>query len=71
MGNCTILMSTLVPHRGETGIHTHPVDEVIYVIIGRSEGEEDGKTFKIGLDNIIYTPEVVRHDCRNFSNETM
>ena len=31
MENYTILMSTLVPHRGETGIHTYPVDEVIYV----------------------------------------
>src|SRR5665648_1162744 len=70
--NCTILMSTIAPHTGKTGIHTHPVDEVIYIITGRGEGEENGKTFKIVPGTIIpvsYThlrAHETRHDlvCR-------
>jgi len=69
--NLTVLMSTLAPHSGRTGVHTHPVDEVIYVITGRGEGKENGKTFKIEPGTIIYAPAGVEHDCRNFSDETM
>jgi len=67
----TVLMSTIAPHSGKTGIHTHPVDEFIYIITGRGEGEEDGKTFKIEPGTIIYAPAGVKHDCRNFGDETM
>ena len=69
--NCTVLMSTIAPHSGKTGIHAHPVDEVIYIITGRGEGEENGKTFKIVPGTIIYARAGVEHDCRNFSDETM
>ncbi|PKP58001.1 cupin domain-containing protein [Candidatus Atribacteria bacterium HGW-Atribacteria-1] len=69
--NVTVAMSTIAPHSGKTGIHTHPVDEVIYVITGRGECEEDRKTFKIEPGTIIYAPAGVKHDCRNFSDETM
>jgi mannose-6-phosphate isomerase-like protein (cupin superfamily) len=45
------------------------VDEVIYVITGRGEGEENGRIFKIEPGTIIYAPAGAKHDCRNFSDE--
>ena len=69
--NFTLLMSTIAPHTGQTGMHTHPVDEFIYVITGRGEGEEEGKTFTIEPGTIIYAPAGVKHDCRNYSDQTM
>lgn len=71
MENCTILMSTLVPCHGRTGVHTHPVDEFIYIISGRGEGEEEGKVYDLVPGTIIYAPAEKKHDCRNFSNEPM
>lgn len=45
------------------------MDEVIYVITGRGEGEENGRIFKIEPGTIIYAPAGAKHDCRNFSDE--
>ncbi len=71
MQNVTVLMSTIAPHTGKTGMHTHPVDEILYIITGRGEGEEKGKTFKIEPGTIIYVSAGVEHDCRNLGDETM
>ncbi len=71
MQNLTVLMSTIAPHAGKTGMHTHPVDEVLYIIAGRGEGEESGKTFEIVPGTIIYIKAGVEHDCRNLGDETM
>ena len=71
IGDLTVLMSTIAPHSGKTGIHTHPVDEIMYIISGRGEGEEAGKTFKIVPGTIIYAPAGVEHECRNLADETM
>ncbi len=71
VANATFLMSTLAPHTGQTGVHTHVVDEIIYVITGRGEGEDDGKTFELMPGTIIYAPAGVKHNCKNFCDETM
>ncbi len=71
VANATFLMSTLAPHTGQTGVHTHVVDEIIYVITGRGEGEDDGKSFELVPGTIIYAPAGVKHNCRNFSDESM
>jgi quercetin dioxygenase-like cupin family protein len=71
MQNITALMSTIAPHTGQTGIHTHTVDELIYVITGRGEGYEAGEKFTIEPGTIIYAKAGVEHNCKNFSDETM
>jgi len=71
MQNCTLLTSIIAPRTGKTGVHTHPVDEYIYIITGRGEGEESGKTFKIEPGTLIYAPAGVEHDCRNLGDDTM
>jgi quercetin dioxygenase-like cupin family protein len=71
VANATFLMSTLAPHTGQTGVHTHPVDEIIYVITGRGEGEDEGKTFMLAPGTIIYAPAGVKHNCKNYSDESM
>jgi len=67
----TFLISTLVPHTGQTGRHTHPVDEIIYVTSGYGEGEEERVTFPIEPGTVIYAKAGVEHDCRNLGDETM
>jgi len=69
--NATFLMSTLVPHTGQTGLHTHTVDEVIYIITGYGEGEEAGTRFRIEPGTLVYVKAGVEHDCRNLGDETM
>jgi len=71
VANATFLMSTLAPHSGQTGVHTHVVDEIIYIITGRGEGEDDGKAFELVPGTIIYAPAGIKHNCRNFSDESM
>lgn len=69
--NFTLLMATIAPHTGQTGIHTHPVDEYIYIITGRGEGKEEEKTFKIEPGTLIWAQAGVKHECRNLGDETM
>jgi len=65
------LAATVAPHLGQTSTHTHPVDEIIYIITGRGECEKDGKTFKIEPSTIIYVKAGIPHNCKNYSDETM
>ncbi|MBC7189339.1 cupin domain-containing protein [Candidatus Aerophobetes bacterium] len=67
----TVLMSTLFPHGGRSGLHTHDVDEIMYIITGRGEGVEGEEVFDIEPGVVFYAPAGVKHECRNFSNETM
>lgn len=67
----TVLMSTIYPHGGQTGIHTHEVDEIIFVTTGRGKGVEGDETFDIQPGTVIYAPAGVEHDCRNLSDQTM
>ena len=67
----TVLMSILFPHGGRSGLHTHTVDEIMYIITGRGEGVEGDDIFEIEPGTIIYAPAGVKHECRNFSDETM
>jgi mannose-6-phosphate isomerase-like protein (cupin superfamily) len=69
--NATFLISTLVPHTGQTGKHTHPVDEIIYIVSGYGLGEEAGVPFRIEPGTVIYAKAGVEHDCRNLGDETM
>lgn len=69
--DATVLVSTIYPHGGRTGVHTHPVDELICVISGRGYGKEQEDRFAIEPGTVIYAPANVEHDCVNLSNETM
>lgn len=69
--DCTVLMATLVPYTGRSGLHTHSVDEIMHVITGRGKGVEGDKTFAIEPGTIIYMPAGVQHECRNFGDDTM
>ena len=69
--DCAVLMATLVPYTGRSGLHTHLVDEIMYVITGRGEGVEGDKRFKIEPGTIIYAPAGVQHECRNYGDDTM
>lgn len=69
--NATVLISTLVPHTGQTGRHTHPVDEIMYIISGYGEGEEGNTAFLIEPGTLILAKAGVEHNCRNLGDETM
>jgi mannose-6-phosphate isomerase-like protein (cupin superfamily) len=69
--NCTVLMASLVPRTGRSGLHSHTVDEIMYVVTGEGEMAEGGKTFKIGPGTAIYAPAGVEHESRNLGEETM
>jgi quercetin dioxygenase-like cupin family protein len=69
--DATVLVSTIYPHGGRTGVHTHPVDELIYVMSGRGYGTECGHRFPIEAGTVIFAEANVEHDCVNLSVETM
>jgi quercetin dioxygenase-like cupin family protein len=69
--DATVLVSTIYPQGGRTGVHTHPVDELIYVISGRGYGTERGDRFVIEPGTVIFAQANVEHDCVNLSTETM
>jgi len=69
--DATILVATLPPHTGQTGVHTHTVAEVIFILSGRGEGLEGGKTFPLEPGTLVLAPAGVEHNCRNLSDEPM
>jgi quercetin dioxygenase-like cupin family protein len=69
--DATVLMSTIAPHTGTTGAHTHDVDEFIYVITGRGVGLDGAKTYDLVPGTVIYAPAGVEHECRNLGDDTM
>jgi len=67
----TVLMSTIVPHTGTTGAHTHDVDEIIYILTGRGLGVEGRETYDLEPGTVIYAPAGVEHECRNLGDDSM
>jgi len=69
--NCTVLMANLAPHTGRSGLHTHVVDEIMYIVSGKGEIVEGGKTTKLEPGTAIYATAGVEHETRNLSGEPL
>ena len=67
----TALLFTLSPKVGQTGIHSHPVDEIICILKGNGEGEVDGETFEMHPGTMFHIPAKTPHGCRNRNNEEL
>lgn len=66
----TLLFSIISPGN-TTGLHTHEVDEIMYVAVGRGEcivGEEKSE---IKEDIVLYAPRLVKHEVKNTGDETL
>lgn len=66
----TLLFSIISPGK-TTGLHTHDVDEIMYVATGRGEcivGEEKGK---LREDTVLFAPKLVKHEVKNTVDETL
>lgn len=70
-GDFTVLMSSVAPMTGQTGLHTHPVDEFIYIIDGYGEAEEGGKRLLISTGTSLYIKAGIEHNCSNTGHEIM
>lgn len=67
----TFLVVNLYPVDGQTDYHTHPVDEMIYIISGWGEAIVDGEKHPLEPGTIIYAPKGTMHQCRNLSDTAM
>ena len=68
--NATILFSH-IPPGSTTGVHTHPVDEIMYVV-GRGEGQVGDEVTELQTDSVIFATKGIEHECRNTSeSETL
>ncbi len=67
----TLLISTLYPIDGQTDYHVHPVDEVIIICSGHGELIVEGESYPIETGSVLYAPAGVKHQCKNYSSETM
>jgi mannose-6-phosphate isomerase-like protein (cupin superfamily) len=66
----TLLFSIISPGN-TTGLHTHDVDEIMYVVTGRGEcivGEEKGE---LKEDTVLFAPKLVKHEVKNVGDETL
>ncbi len=59
----TILFSH-IPPGSTSGMHTHPVDEIMYAS-GRGEAQVGEDVTKLETDSVIFAPAGVPHECRN------
>jgi len=66
----TILVSIISPH-STTGLHTHEVDEFMYIVAGRGESTVAGEKSEVEPDVLLHAPAKVQHEIRNVSDETL
>ena len=66
----TILVSIISPH-STTGLHTHEVDEFMYIVTGRGESTVAGEKSEVEPDVLLQVPAKVEHEIRSLSDETL
>ena len=66
----TVLISIISPG-STTGLHTHDVDEYMYVVTGKGESVEQGEVSKVEPDTVIFARKGVEHEVRSISEETL
>jgi len=66
----TILVSIISPH-STTGLHTHEVDEFMYIVTGKGESTIAGEKSEVEPDALLQAPATVEHEIRNLSEETL
>jgi quercetin dioxygenase-like cupin family protein len=71
VGDFTFLLSTLFPYEGKTDLHTHPVDELIYITSGYGYSLYKGEKTPVKPGSFIYAKAEEEHQVVNESNETM
>jgi len=70
IGNLTLLVSLISPH-SSTGLHTHDVDEFMYIASGRGESYCGGERSDVQSDVLFYAPAKIQHEVKNTGEETM
>lgn len=66
----TVLTSDISPRKG-TGMHTHDVDEIMYVVSGEGIATCGGKENTFGRGTIIFSPKGVEHAVTSTSDEKL
>jgi len=69
-GDVTVLASIISP-AGGTGLHTHKVDEYMYVATGSGQSICEGKVEEVTPDSLIFAPKDVEHEIKNTGDETL
>ena len=69
--DCTVLMANLVPRTGRSGLHSHSVDEIMYIVSGEGEIFQDGETIKLEPGTAIYAPAGTEHETKNFGEKPL
>lgn len=60
-----VLRVRLQPHRFVAPMHTHPGEEIIYVVEGTLEYEIDGKISRVKAGDVLFVPAGVPHTAKN------
>lgn len=66
----TVLISIISPGGG-TGLHTHSVDEYMYVATGRGQSICEGEIEEVIPDSLIFAPKDIEHEIKNTGDETL
>ncbi|MBA7628920.1 hypothetical protein ES703_36417 [subsurface metagenome] len=66
----TVLISEIDPGKS-TGMHTHEVDEIMYVASGEGITICGGKENTVGRGSVIFAPKVIEHTVNNTGNEKL
>jgi len=65
------VLASLIPPGGTTGLHSHDVDEIIYIASGRGIHVEGDEEHPVEPDMVLYAPAKIAHEVRNTGDETI
>lgn len=66
----TVVISDISP-RKSTGMHTHDMDEIMYVASGEGTTVCGGKENTIGVGSVIFAPKNIEHTANNTGDEKL
>lgn len=61
-----------IKHGGRIGVHEHPGEQEIYILIGKARVfDDEGHETLAASGGVLFVPSYEKHWCENLGNETL
>ena len=71
-GKKSQLVLMAIPEGEDIGAEVHPAtDQIFFIVEGKGKAVVNGKTFKIGEDDVVFVPAGARHNLVNEGDEPL
>ena len=71
-GKKSQLVLMAIPEGEDIGAEVHPAtDQILFIVDGEGKAVVNGKTFKVGENDVVFVPAGARHNLTNSGDEEL